>query len=105
MAVYNIEKLFDDLIKKNKLDTEVSYTSCLLAEKKLLAKKIGEESTEVLLEFLDNNKEKIIKESADLLYHLCVMWISANVKPGEVWNELQKRKGISGLDEKKGRLG
>ena len=105
MAVYNIEKLFDDLIKKNKLDIEVSYTSSLLAEKKLLAKKIGEESTEVLLEFLDNNKEKIIKESADLLYHLCVMWISANVKPGEVWNELQRRKGISGLDEKKGRLG
>ena len=105
MAVYNIEKLFDDLIKKNKLEIEVSYTSSLLAEKKLLAKKIGEESTEVLLEFLDNNKEKIIKESADLLYHLCVMWISANVKPGEVWNELHRRKGISGLDEKKGRLG
>ncbi len=105
MAVYNIEKLFDDLVKKNKLDIEVSYTSSLLAEKKLLAKKIGEESTEVLLEFLDNNKEKIIKESADLLYHLCVMWISANVKPGEVWNELHRRKGISGLDEKKGRLG
>ena len=105
MAIYNIEKLFDDLVKKNKLDIEVSYTSSLLAEKKLLAKKIGEESTEVLLEFLDNNKEKIIKESADLLYHLCVMWISANVKPGEVWNELHRRKGISGLDEKKGRLG
>ena len=32
------------------------------------------------------------------------MWISANVKPSEVWNELQRRKGISGLDEKKGRL-
>ena len=105
MAVYNIEKLFDDLVKKKKLDIEFSYTSSLLAEKKLLAKKIGEESTEVLLEFLDNNKEKIIKESADLLYHLCVMWISANVKPGEVWNELHRRKGISGLDEKKGRLG
>ena len=70
----------------------------------MLAKKIGEESTEVLIEFLDNNKDKIIKESADLLYHLCVMWISANVKPSEVWNELQRRKGISGLDEKKGRL-
>ena len=105
MADYNIEKLFDDLVKKNKFDAEISYTSSLLAEKKLLAKKIGEESTEVLLEFLDNNKEKIIKESADLLYHLCVMWISSNVKPADVWNELQRRKGISGLDEKKGRLG
>ena len=42
-----------------------------------------------------------IKESADLLYHLSVMWISCNVKPKDVWIELYKRKGISGLDEKK----
>ena len=104
MADYNLEKLFDDLLKKKKFDKENSYTSFLLSEKKLLAKKIGEESIEVILEYLDNNKDKIIQESADLLYHLMVMWISANVKPGDVWNELYKRKGVSGLDEKKGRL-
>ena len=104
MADYNLEKLFNDLSNKKKFDTENSYTSTLLAEKNLLAKKIGEESIEVILEYLDNNKDKIIKESADLLYHLIVMWISANVKPDDVWNELYKRKGVSGLDEKKGRL-
>ena len=82
---------------------ENSYTSILLAEKNLLAKKIGEESIEVILEYLNSNKNNTIKESADLLYHLCVMWISVNVKPGDIWNELQKRKGISGLDEKKSR--
>ena len=104
MADYNLEKLFIDLLKKSKFDKEISYTSSLLAEKNLLAKKIGEESIEVILEYLDKNKNNVIKESADLLYHLCVMWISAGVKPTEVWNELQKRRGVSGLDEKKSRL-
>ncbi len=103
MADYNLEKLFDDLLKKKKFDKENSYTSTLLTNKNLLAKKIGEESIEVILEYLDNNKNKIIKESADLLYHLSVLWISANVKPSDVWNELENRRGKSGLDEKKSR--
>ena len=104
MADYNIEKLFDDLSKKKIFDKKKSYTSSLLTNKNLLAKKIGEESIEVILEYLDDNKNKLIKESADLLYHLCVMWISADIKPDDVWEELHRRKGISGLEEKKSRL-
>ena len=104
MADYNLEILFNDLLKKKNFNKKNSYTSVLLGEKNLLAKKIGEESIEVILEYINSNKDNIIKESADLLYHLCVMWISANVKPSEVWNELYKRKGTSGLDEKKSRL-
>ena len=104
MADYNLEKLFDDLLKKKKFDKENSYTSSLLTNKNLLAKKIGEESIEVILEYLNNNKNKIIKESADLLYHLCVIWISIDIKPSDVWHELHRRKGISGLEEKKSRL-
>ena len=103
MADYNIEKLFDDLSKKKKFDKKNSYTSSLLTNKNLLAKKTGEESIEVILEYLDDNKKKIIKETADLLYHLCVMWISADIKPDDLWDELHRRKGISGLEEKKSR--
>ena len=104
MENYNLEKLLNDLLKKKNLDEKISYTSALLKNKKILARKIGEEAIEVILEYLDNNKDKIVKESADLLYHLSVMWISANVNLDDVWNELQKRKGMSGLDEKKNRL-
>ena len=104
MADYNLEKLFDDLLKKKKFDKENSYTSSLLTNKNLLAKKIGEESIEVILEYLDNNKNKIIKESADLLYHLCVIWISADIKPGDVWNELHRRKRNIRIRGKKRRL-
>ena len=103
MTEYNLEKLFYDLLKKKNIDKEISYTSTLLTNKNVLAKKIGEETIEVILEYLGNNKDKIIQESADLLYHLIVMWISSNVNPSEVWEELQKRKGISGFEEKKSR--
>ena len=104
MENYNLEKLFNDLSKKKTVDKKISYTSSLLSQKNFLAKKINEESFEVILEYLDNNKNNVIKESADLLYHLCVMWVSVDVKPADVWNELQKRKGTSGLDEKKSRI-
>ena len=104
MAEYDLEKLFDDLLKKKNFPKEISYTNSLLTNKNLLAKKISEESIEVILEYLDNSKDKTIKESADLLYHLCVMWISADINPDDVWNELNRRKGISGLEEKKRRL-
>ena len=104
MTNYNLEKLFNDLSKKKTVDKKISYTSSLLSQKNFLAKKINEESFEVILEYLDNNKNNVIKESADLLYHLCVMWVSVDVKPADVWNELQKRKGTSGLDEKKSRI-
>ncbi len=104
MTDYNIEKLFDDLSKKKIFDKKESYTSSLLTNKNLLAKKTGEEAIEVILEYLDDNKNKLIKESADLLYHLCVMWISSDIKPDDIWDELDRRKGISGLEEKKSRL-
>ena len=104
MTNYNLEKLFNDLSKKKTVDKNISYTSSLLSQKNFLAKKINEESFEVILEYLDNNKNNVIKESADLLYHLCVMWVSVDVKPVDIWNELQKRKGTSGFDEKKSRI-
>ena len=104
MENFNLEKLFNDLLKRKDTDKEISYTSTLLENNKMLARKISEESIELILEYLENNRDKIIKESADLLYHLSVMWISANVRPEDVWYELQKRRGISGLDEKKNRL-
>ena len=104
MADYNLEKLFNDLSKKKTIDKKKSYTSALLAEKNFLAKKIGEESIELIIEYLNNNKKNVIKESADLLYHLSVLWISADVEPLDIWKEFQKRKGISGFDEKKSRV-
>ena len=99
-----IEEVFNVLIQRKKSSEKQSYTSHLIKNPELLAKKIGEESSELIIDFIKKNKEGAIKESADLLYHLIVVWISSDVKPADVWNELQKRKGTSGLNEKKSRL-
>jgi phosphoribosyl-ATP pyrophosphohydrolase len=49
------------------------------------------------------NHRELIGESADVLYHLLVMWVDAGVDPGEVWAELQRREGVSGIAEKAAR--
>jgi len=66
-----------------------------------LAKKIGEESSELNIDFIKNNKTGVINESADLLYHLLIVWISIGIDPQEIWDELSKRQSQSGIDEKK----
>ena len=100
---FDLDKLYIDLQNKKKKSVNKSYTSFLLNNKQILAKKIGEESTEVLIEFFNNNKENLIKESADLLYHLNVMWLSLDISPKDIWKELYKRKNTSGFTEKENR--
>ena len=98
-----VEELFNSLGNKINISTDLSYTSKLISEPELLAKKIGEESTELIIDFLKKNKTGIVKESADLLYHLLVLWVSSNIQPKEVWEELSKRKSKSGFEEKNSR--
>ena len=68
-----IEELFNMLVKKKGKSIEISYTANLINKPELLAKKIGEENTELIIDFLKKNKDGIIHESADLLYHLLVL--------------------------------
>ena len=83
---------------------ENSYVSALLSKGiKECAKKLGEEAVETSLAALSLNKEDTTKESADLLFHLLVLWRSAGLKPEEIMEELIKRESISGLMEKKNR--
>merc|ERR1711877_53732 len=67
------------------------------------AQKVGEEATEVVIEAVKNNEKGVISESADLLYHLAVLWSAAGVKPEQVWAELKEREGTSGIAEKASR--
>ena len=98
-----LEELFNKLNSKVNDSSSVSYTAYLINEPELLAKKIGEETTELIIDFIKKNKKGIVHESADLIYHLIVLWISANVKPQDIWNELSNRKNKSGFDEKRSR--
>ena len=98
-----LEELFNKLNSKVNENSSISYTAKLMDEPELLAKKIGEETTELIIDFIKKNKKGIVHESADLIYHLLVLWISANVKPQDIWNELSSRKKKSGFDEKRSR--
>ena len=98
-----IKKLFTILTQRKKISENHSYTSYLIKNPDLLAKKIGEESSELIIDFLKKNKQGVIKESADLIYHILVIWVFLDINPQDIWNELSSRKLKSGIEEKKNR--
>merc|ERR1719263_549355 len=67
------------------------------------AQKVGEEAVECAIEAAAKRPEGLVKESADLLYHLLVLWTSMGVEPSEVFAELARREGTSGVAEKASR--
>src|SRR3974377_2388487 len=68
-----------------------------------IAKKRGEEAVETVIEGVGENPAALVGESADLLYHLLVLWAAAGVSPADVAAELARREGISGIAEKRTR--
>jgi phosphoribosyl-ATP pyrophosphohydrolase len=67
------------------------------------AKKFGEEATEVVIAAIQEDKAELAKESADVLYHLAVLWAASGITPEDVYAVLKSREGVSGLDEKASR--
>ena len=83
---------------------EDSYVAFLLSKGlKECSKKLGEEAVETVLASITKDKAETIKESADLLFHLFVLWKSLNILPEEIMNELKDREGMSGHEEKANR--
>ena len=83
----------EELIRSKKSSSSISYTDKLLKGNiNEVIQKVGEESVEVLIEATLKNKERTIYESADLLYHLLVMWRKLNINLEEIAEELNKRK-------------
>ena len=85
-------------------DGETSHSARLLARGTAkVAQKLGEEAVETVIEAMAGNRGALIGESADLLYHLIVVWVDAGIRPEQVWAELVRREGISGIAEKASR--
>jgi len=85
-------------------DPATSYTAKLFARGSgKIAQKLGEEASEVIVAALSEGPDAVVNESADLLYHLSVLWADQGVAPDRVWAELARRFGTSGLDEKAAR--
>lgn len=85
-------------------DAMTSHSARLLARGTAkVAQKLGEEAVECVIEAATGNRDATVLESADLLYHLVVVWVDAGIRPQEVWAELARRQGISGIAEKAAR--
>lgn len=99
-----LDRLFAVVQSRRDADPAVSHSARLLSRGPAkVAQKFGEEAVECLIEAVVGNRDALIGESADVLYHLIVLWVAAGVTPEEVWAELKRREGISGIAEKASR--
>ena len=99
-----LETLYQVIQSRRDADPDKSNTARLFAKgKKKIAQKLGEEAVECALAAVDGGREQVIAESADLLFHLMILWADRGVRPAEIYAELARREGVSGLSEKASR--
>jgi phosphoribosyl-ATP pyrophosphohydrolase len=99
-----LERLWRVIEARRGADPESSYTARLFARGRAkIAQKLGEEAVEAVIEAVRGDANLQIGESADLLYHLFVLWADMGITPDDIAAELARREGTSGLAEKKAR--
>jgi phosphoribosyl-ATP pyrophosphohydrolase len=65
-----------------------------------MAKKLAEEAVEVVIDAMHGQPDAVVRESADLIYNLVVLWVHAGVSPDDVWDEMRRRERLFGIAEK-----
>ena len=99
-----LDRLHAVILDRRTADPAHSHSARLLSRGPVkVAQKFGEEAVECLIEAAAGNRVALIAESADVLYHLLVMWVATGVEPADVWAELTRREGVSGVAEKAAR--
>lgn len=99
-----LEDLFATIAARRTADPETSWTAELLARgPEKCAEKFGEEAIEAIIEAVKGDRVRLTAEAADVLYHLLVMLASRDVALADVFAELERRQGQSGVAEKAGR--
>ncbi|MBL80175.1 MAG: phosphoribosyl-ATP diphosphatase [Nitrosomonadaceae bacterium] len=99
-----ISRLANTIEKRKASNSDGSYVVELLSGKQdQLLRKISEEATEVLLASKDGDKAHITYEMADLWFHCLVLLAKHNIRPEDVLSELERREGVSGIEEKASR--
>ncbi|WP_119679916.1 phosphoribosyl-ATP diphosphatase [Indioceanicola profundi] len=99
-----LDELYATILSRKGADPDSSHTARLFSRGRAkIAQKVGEEAVETVIEAVRGDRQKLAEESADLLYHLLVLWADAGLDPAEVFSILENRKGISGIEEKKSR--
>lgn len=97
-------ELLSEVERRKSADPATSYTARLYAKGiHKIAQKVGEEAVETTVAAVAESNERLARESADLLYHLLVLWSAKGLSPADVWSELEKRFGTSGTAIKENR--
>src|SRR5213078_785743 len=97
----SLERLYQAVIVARDLDPATSRTARLFQRgPSKMAKKLAEEAIEVVIDAVNGKTDAVVRESADLLYNLTVLWASAGVKPEDVWREMGRREEMLGIAEK-----
>ena len=97
----SVARLYDAVIEARSADPAKSRTARLLrAGRAKMAKKLGEEAVEVVIDAMHGQTEAVARESADLIYNLVVLWVHAGVRPEDVWDEMRRRERLFGIAEK-----
>ena len=97
----SLERLYQAVIAAKDLDPATSRTAKLFQRgPSRMAKKLAEEAIEVVIDAVSGDTDAVVRESADLLYNLTVLWAAAGVHPKDVWREMQHREHVLGIAEK-----
>ena len=97
----SLDRLYAAILAARDLDPESSRTAKLFQRGiTKMAKKIGEEAIEVAIDAINGDSEAVVRESADLLYNLAVLWVACGIRPRDVWREMERREQLLGIAEK-----
>jgi len=97
----SLERLYHAVIAARTLDPATSRTAKLFQRgPSKMARKLAEEAVEVVIDAVSGKQDAVIRESADLLYNLTVLWAAAGIRPQDVWDEMDRRERTQGIAEK-----
>jgi phosphoribosyl-ATP pyrophosphohydrolase len=97
----SLDRLYAAVVAARDLDPAVSRTARLLrAGQAKMSKKLAEEAIEVVIDAMNGHADAVVRESADLIYNLAVLWVACGVKPRDVWAEMDRREKMLGIAEK-----
>lgn len=97
----SLDRLYQAVLAAQAADPASSRTARLLrAGRSKMAKKLAEEAVEVAIDTMHGDVDAVVRESADLLYNLVVLWVASGVHPKDIWMEMERREQLLGIAEK-----
>jgi phosphoribosyl-ATP pyrophosphohydrolase len=97
----SINRLYHAALSCRHDDPSTSRTARLLRSgRSKMAKKLAEEAVEVVIDAMHGDRDAVVKESADLIYNLVILWIASGIRPEDIWKEMDRRERLLGIAEK-----